>query len=230
MRHIGGFPVIPARVRCRALRRLGNSRAQSTVTATVPSPPITTAGTVPINAAETPGAELAELVGCADEDLVHRVDAATHRIGRPELDQGLAHIDAHHVGGAHHDQRARRRARRSSTGRRQRCQAKDADADEHDDAGMVADRMGGEVDGDGDRADGRTGAEQAKPPRSDFQDVARIDREQRGRAAEQHREEIERDRAEHDLLVPDVAEAGDDRLPGGRLGSGPLRAGAGRAG
>ena len=33
--------------------------------------------------------------------------------------------------------------------------------------------------------------------RSRVQDVARVDRQQRGRAAEQHREQIERDRAEH---------------------------------
>ena len=64
--------------------------------------------------------------------------------------------------------------------------AEQRDEDEHDDAGMVADRMAGQPDGDEDRADAGRGAQQAEAPRAEFQNVARIDRQQRhgaGRAA-----------------------------------------------
>ena len=44
----------------------------------------------------------------------------------------------------------------------------------------------------------RHAAQQAEAPRPDLQDVARVDRQQRHRAAEQHGEEVERDRAEDD--------------------------------
>ena len=56
-------------------------------------------------------------------------------------------------------------------------------------------------------------AEEAEAPRADLEDVAGIGGQQRGGAAEKHGEEIERDRAEHDLLVPDIAEAGDRPSP-----------------
>ena len=43
------------------------------------------------------------------------------------------------------------------------------------------------------RADRRRGAQHAEAERAGLQDIARIDRQQRGDAAEQHREQIERD-------------------------------------
>src|SRR5215216_5361614 len=46
------------------------------------------------------GAELAEFVGGADKDAVDRIDAATDVVGRPQLDQRLADVDADHIGGA----------------------------------------------------------------------------------------------------------------------------------
>ena len=63
-----------------------------------------------------------------------------------------------------------------------------------------------------DRADAGRGAQQAEPPGPEFEDVAGIDRQQRHRAGQKHGEEVERDRAEHDLLAPDVAEAGKQRV------------------
>ncbi len=47
----------------------------------------------------------------------------------------------------------------------------------------------------GERTDGRWGAQQAKPPGAGMQDIARQHRQQRRGAAQQYREEIERNRA-----------------------------------
>ena len=63
------------------------------------------------------------------------------------------------------------------------------------------------------------GAERSRPsphgPAS--QHVLGVDRQQRGDAAEQHGEQVERDRAEHDRMAADVAEAREQRLERDRL-------------
>ena len=53
--------------------------------------------------------------------------------------------------------------------------------------------------------------------RAGLEHVLGVDRQERRDAAEQHGEQVERDRAEHHLVVTDVAEAGEHRLdiPGG---------------
>ena len=51
-----------------------------------------------------------------------------------------------------------------------------------------------------------------KPVGADLQDVARIERQHRRHAAEQHREQVERDRAEHQPVAADIGEA-VDHLP-----------------
>ena len=96
--------------------------------------------------------------------------------------------------------------RPNSNGRR----AEQGDEDEHDAAGMVAQRMAGEPYRDRDRADARRGPQQAEAPGPEIENVARIDGQQRHGAGQQNREEVERDGAEHDLLAPDVAETGED--------------------
>ena len=58
-----------------------------------------------------------------------------------------------------------------------------------------------------DRADRRRRAQHAKPPGTDVQDVGREDRQQRDRPAKEHREEIERHRAEEHLLPAQEADA-----------------------
>ena len=57
--------------------------------------------------------------------------------------------------------------------------------------------------------------------RADVQDVPREHREQRDGSAEQHREEIERDRAEHHRCPADQPDAGEDALETGRVGRTP---------
>src|SRR5258707_12078302 len=50
-------------------------------------------------------------------------------------------------------------------------------------------------------------SQQAKSPRARNQNFFCVDRQQRHRTAEQYREEIQRDRAENQFVIPDVAES-----------------------
>ena len=52
-------------------------------------------------------------------------------------------------------------------------------------------------------------SQHAERPRPEVQDVAGIDGQERGRAAEEHCEEVERDGAEDDRVAPHVAHAGE---------------------
>ena len=72
-----------------------------------------------------------------------------------------------------------------------------------------------------DGAHGEGAAQDAKARGPDLQDVARKHGQQRVDAAEQHREEIERDRAEHDRLRHQVAQPGEGARE--RRASGLLR-------
>jgi hypothetical protein len=70
------------------------------------------------------------------------------------------------------------------------------------------------------RADRRRGAQQAEAPRAGMQDVLGEDRQQRGGAAEQHREQIQRDHAEARPCDADEMHAGEQGLQRGRLAFG----------
>src|SRR5206468_1768255 len=84
----------------------------------------------------------------------------------------------------------------------------------------------GEREGHGDRAERLRAAQPAETAGADVQDLLGVNREERRRAAEQHREEIERDRGEDDLRVAHETEAGEelrDRMTGAaRLDPEPL--------
>ena len=67
------------------------------------------------------------------------------------------------------------------------------------------------------RADAGRCAQQAEAPGPDMEHVAREHRQQRVDAAENDREQIERDDAENDRIVPDVAEAGEQHGEAERL-------------
>ena len=73
-------------------------------------------------------------------------------------------------------------------------------------SGMRASSRGGERGADRGR-----GAQRAEPLRADMKDVAGVDRQHRGGAAEQDGEQVEADRAEHDLVVADIGQALDHR-------------------
>ena len=95
-------------------------------------------------------------------------------------------------------------------------QAEQRDEDEQDAAGMVADREARQQQRGQDGADARRGAQDAEADRADMQDIEGKDRQQRHGAAHQHGEQVERDGAEHDLFVPDVAETGEQGADAGR--------------
>src|SRR3546814_17804312 len=67
---------------------------------------------------------------------------------------------------------------------------------------VALDRADGEADGDADRSEGDGGAHQARTFGPRVQYVAGEDWEHRGRAGEQHGEQVERDRAEQETLDP----------------------------
>ena len=71
-------------------------------------------------------------------------------------------------------------------------------------------------------------AQQAEAPRAGVQNFSRINRQKRYRAAEKNGEQIERNRAENDFLLPDVTETGEncfqaDGLAGARFLAGLMR-------
>ncbi len=73
---------------------------------------------------------------------------------------------------------------------------------------MAVDAVTGQHDRHQERADRGRRAQDAEAERPGFQNVARIDRQQRDDAAEQHREQIERDGAEDRRVVANEADAG----------------------
>ncbi len=76
---------------------------------------------------------------------------------------------------------------------------------------MVTQRVAGEQQRHRESAERRRGAQQAEAERAGHQYVAGIDRQQRGRAAEQNRKEIERDDAEQVLAAANIGDAGEQR-------------------
>ena len=61
------------------------------------------------------------------------------------------------------------------------------------------------------RAQRRRRAQEAEPPRPGQEDIAGVDRQQRHRAAEQHREQVERQHAQEQAPRIDKREAGEQR-------------------
>ena len=75
----------------------GNSRLQTSASVIVIAPPMTTAGTAPMQGGREPRLEGAELVRGADEDALDGVDAAAQRVRRRERDDRRADVHAEHV-------------------------------------------------------------------------------------------------------------------------------------
>ena len=61
------------------------------------------------------------------------------------------------------------------------------------------------------RADRRRAPQHSEPDRPDLEDVAREERQQRNGAAEEHGDEVERDRAQQDRRAAHEPEAGEER-------------------
>ena len=79
---------------------------------------------------------------------------------------------------------------------------------------VVAQRPPDEEDPGEERADGGSAAQDAEALRADVEDRAREHRQQRDGAAEQHGEQVERDRAQDHRRVADEADAGEQALRG----------------
>jgi hypothetical protein len=97
----------------------------------MPTPPITTAGTVPNHVAVTPDSNSPSSFDAPTKKPVHRADAAAHCVGRRKLGQSGAYVHAHHVGGAEHEQRGYREREVPQQPKHNRRDSEDRDAREH---------------------------------------------------------------------------------------------------
>ena len=175
----------------------GNSRVQASATNSVAQPPMTTAGIAPSQRGYHAGLEFAEFVRRADEHRVHRADAAADVVGRLELHEQVADVDAHHVAGAEHGERDERNPEARRHAEHERCEPEDDHAAEHPVADALRDRQHAQHDAGQRRADARRRSQPAESARADVQHVGGIHRQQRRRAAEQHRKQVEGDCTQH---------------------------------
>ena len=130
-----------------------------------------------------------------------------------ELDQRLADIDRQHVGGAKDGERGEAQRHRVRQAKHDRRGAEDDHRGEHLDPDVVLQRVHREPHRHRRRTDRGGGAEVAEPLGPGVEDVARIDRKHGGRPAEEHREQVEADRAEHERVAADVAQPVDRLRP-----------------
>jgi hypothetical protein len=126
-------------------------------------------------------------------------------------------ITMHGVRGAHDGQRENREPERTRDREHDDRQAEHDDRLKHPQPGLAVDRAASEHGRHQQRADRGRAAQHAQPPRSGLEDVAREDRQQRGRAAEQHGEEIERNRAQDRRMRADERDAREQRAQRRRL-------------
>ena len=162
--------------------------------------------------------ERAELVRRGDEDHLDGADPAAQRVRRDHRDRGRADVHADHVdeaGDGERGERERDPLRRAPDDVQRAEEDDDGDAASGRRASAAA--AASTIERRGERADRGRGAEDAEADRPDVEDVARVDRQQRDPAAEEHGEEIERDRAEQHLRPPDEAEPLDQRVEADRL-------------
>ena len=129
--------------------------------------------------------------------------------GRHERQDRRAEDDAHHVERAPERQREHREPHRAREPEDDHAGAEARYDEEQRRPGAPSDRVAGDDERRDERADRRRRAEEPEPGRADLEDVLREDRQQRDRAAEEHGEEVERDRAEQDVRSPDETNAGE---------------------
>ena len=116
-----------------------------------------------------------------------------------------------------HDERNKRDDQRMRQREHDGGQPESRDRGEYDFASTAPKLPAGQHERHAQGADTGRGAQQAECPGACGVDVAREYRQQRRHAAEQDREQIERDHAEDDALVADIAQPGEKRLQGQRL-------------
>ena len=90
-------------------------------------------------------------------------------------------------------------------------EAEHEDAPEQHRPGVALDRTARQRHGHCERAAGRCRPQQSEPPGARVEDVASVDRQQRGGAAEQHREEVQRQQAQEQPLAKDEGHPREER-------------------
>ena len=209
-------------------RSSGTRTAVTATTASVASPPSTTDGTVPRSLAATPDSnapislELPMKMALTEETRPSRCS------GRQHLEQRAPHDDAHRVHHPAHAERARARARS--------CANPEHDHRHPEQATFTssvrpARRSGGRCASTSDITTApAAGAARSRPrpcgPTCRISS-AKTGKQRRG-AAEQHREQVERQRAEHHRLTPDEPDAADRDSRAPILRSGARAGGAWR--
>ena len=194
-------------------------RAQRPATVSVAAPPITTAGTIPHQAAVSPDSNSPSSFEAPMKTEFTALTRPANLVRRLQLDQQMPDVDAHHVAGAHDDERGQAHGRLVDS---PNTIVATPNAATPPNIHRPTWRRIGRIDtdsGEQRRADGRSGAHHAEADRPDVEDLARVDREQCRRPAEQHREQVERDRAEHDRPRADERHPGQQRRPRDGLAS-----------
>jgi hypothetical protein len=155
--------------------------------------------------------ELAEMIRGTGEQRVHGADAPAHGFRRLQLYQRGADHHTHHVGAAHDGERQQGQRQRSRHAEYNRHHAENRHRDEQHPAHVARERMAHQPERGEYRTQRRCRAQQPQPLRSGVKDVARVDRQQRHRAAEQRGEQIQRNGAEDDRFAEYVMQAAEEK-------------------
>ena len=133
---------------------------------------------------------------------------AAHVVRRLQLHQREADHDAHHVGRAQHEQRRQRQGQPSREAEHDGGEAEKRSRRANSTAPTL--RVSGKRASTTDMLSAPSAGAARNKPRPHgpvMQDIARVDRQQRNRAAEQHGEQIERQHAEQQAPRRDEGEA-----------------------
>ena len=181
----------------------------------VATPPSTTAGTAPINAAAMPDSNAPS----SFEPLMKTISTA---FTRPRSSSGVASatvIDRMFMLNMSAKPATASAAQESGNDFESPktiiASAEDRHDKEQRPAGVAADRPSREDDAGNESSDRRRAAEDAEPDRPGVEDVLCEEGQEGHCAAEEHGEEVERDRTEEDRCAPDEARAREERLPAG---------------
>ena len=174
---------------------------QIAATARVPTPPRTIAAAGPSSWPTTPDSN-------APNSFDAPMNTASTASTRPRLSAGVtsghegrADEHADRVGTRQHEQRDERDREAGGDAERDRADAEQRDRDQQGAADATAHGLHGEVQRDDARADAGGRAQPAESDRAHAEAVLGDRGEQRHRAAEEHREQVERDRAQEDRLA-----------------------------
>jgi hypothetical protein len=167
-----------------------------------PTPPRTVAGTSPRRDAVTPGLKFAKLVGRPDEERIHGAHPPAHLVRRLKLDERAADDDADRVRRPERPPALRTTARTIATSPNTIVATPNAiDRRKHPVPDPPPGRPADESDRHRQRSDGGRRPQCAEAPCAHSQNVAGVDRKERGGASEQDCEQVERDAPENHRIA-----------------------------